>query len=1048
MPFENNFEVAQPNYGWGFYNSSTYSPPPPWFEEFVYDEPCPLCSSHSHIVTECPRAHEFPEFIRKYINVTQGSQGYVYNEPCLICASHSHLLTECPQAHEFPELFQNDVNTTHGSQEFVYNDPCQICFSYGHIFTKCPNAQEFSEFVQKYNNTTQGRLNPSSNNSYSYTHSHEWETHSNPSWTQEPVASIVSMPYSALSTPQQTQYQPPHWRNEDNELHTKVTNLEQSFINIEQHMEKMNSLLENLIIAQQTQEQKREVEIFYEEDNGDVCDAQSEPCNFEVEIISEDHETLAQDLVTPSKEFTQWENKVELLDCPIKSSIDVGLIDFLGVDKFNGVVEPYLIQLVNNLKTTLFKDGLVVEQQYSRRLKNKKISKYLIIWNGRIQFLSKDLSWDPVLNGDVYSLILVEEERVVVMGCVMVEIWGTRLYHFTLESLVYIALDGLVDCLVDWGSWMNNGGPLGENDTGLSVYYYFATRTLAVKNSLLGANQHSSISALNKLLVSSIYRLPVLKAASDATVDTGGLGTYLDALTAVSVSSDKLSHAPGAWLVEHGVELSSANGLDDPPSWASISKKPDVEKSDGALPPHLHASVDELCLDHTCGGHTYAPTRTILQRLESIAFVHRGVPEEGAEHLFVQRFRETRSFEMGMMVSILSQGKIAASQTISMSCSRQGPSSAKLRKRVVDPITTPIVPILVLSTDLEDSNNLAFSPFQPTGEDVIAHSYFDNDDFDTSSGKVNMALEFKTLGQKKPKAFVDPPAMSNPLTAQDSLPAPNPVLALVAPEVQEKGEMISAFLPSPSTHVELWRPEFSIAVMFPNDVVDLYTECSEEIRDLLVMQQVQSLQGATTISDLMTQQSNELKKSKKKVINLESEMKQANIGLATTEQLKLDLAAIEKARDASYAVATQAQNEVVIDAARAQKDKSLHDLIKLRKVACGLIFERLACLTELRISIDHSAWTKIAPEVELLDSPEPYSPLFCTGFNEEEYMNQPTKKVANRTLRAKASSSGVLRWGKQLENEGMRVKTSIPSHRGQSSAFLGNSIGYLRMIAK
>ncbi|GFS34940.1 hypothetical protein Acr_00g0036860 [Actinidia rufa] len=35
---------------------------------------------------------------------------------------------------------------------------------------------------------------------------------------------------------------------------------------------------------------------------------------------------------------------------------------------------------------------------------------------------------------------------------------------------------------------MNNGGPLGENDTGLSVYYYFATRTLAVKNSLLGAN--------------------------------------------------------------------------------------------------------------------------------------------------------------------------------------------------------------------------------------------------------------------------------------------------------------------------------------------------------------------------------------------------------------------------------------------------------------------------------------------------------------------------------------------------------------------------------
>ncbi|GFZ14466.1 hypothetical protein Acr_24g0006560 [Actinidia rufa] len=371
------------------------------------------CSSHSHIVTECPKAHEFPEFIRKYINVTQGSQGYVYNEPCLICASHSYLVTECPQAHEFPELFQNDVNATQGSQEFVYNEPCPICSSYCHIFTECPKPHEFSEFVQKYNNTTQGCWNPRSNNSYSYTHNHEWETHSNPSWIQEPwvehtkmsclsshyiappeqpppshappVASVVSMPYSAPSTPQQTQYQPPHWRNEDNELRTKVTN-------IEQQLEKMNFLLENFVMAQQTQGQfptqtqpnsvsanciekiheqvtitpkkvnlgddksreldieierkKREVEIVYKEDNGEVCDAHSEPCSFAVEIISEDHEIFVQDLVTPPKEFTQWEDKVELFDCPTKSSIDVELINFLGVDKFNGVVDPYLIQFI------------------------------------------------------------------------------------------------------------------------------------------------------------------------------------------------------------------------------------------------------------------------------------------------------------------------------------------------------------------------------------------------------------------------------------------------------------------------------------------------------------------------------------------------------------------------------------------------------------------------------------------------------------------------------------------------------------------------------
>ena len=59
---------------------------------------------------------------------------------------------------------------------------------------------------------------------------------------------------------QPAQYQPSHRRNEDHELRTKVINLEQahgrleqSVTNIEQQMGKMNSLLENFIMAQQTQ---------------------------------------------------------------------------------------------------------------------------------------------------------------------------------------------------------------------------------------------------------------------------------------------------------------------------------------------------------------------------------------------------------------------------------------------------------------------------------------------------------------------------------------------------------------------------------------------------------------------------------------------------------------------------------------------------------------------------------------------------------------------------------------------------------------------------
>ncbi|GFY90908.1 hypothetical protein Acr_07g0011040 [Actinidia rufa] len=60
------------------------------------------------------------------------------------------------------------------------------------------------------------------------------------------------MPYSAPQVPppvlQHAQYQPPHQRNEDNEMRTKVTS-------IEQQLGKMNSILESLVISQQMQGQ-------------------------------------------------------------------------------------------------------------------------------------------------------------------------------------------------------------------------------------------------------------------------------------------------------------------------------------------------------------------------------------------------------------------------------------------------------------------------------------------------------------------------------------------------------------------------------------------------------------------------------------------------------------------------------------------------------------------------------------------------------------------------------------------------------------------------
>ena len=55
------------------------------------------------------------------------------------------------------------------------------------------------------------------------------------------------------------------------------------------------------------------------------------PSSFEVDIISEEQETLADKLVTPPKEPTQCENKIGLSNishaCPTNSFIEVELID-------------------------------------------------------------------------------------------------------------------------------------------------------------------------------------------------------------------------------------------------------------------------------------------------------------------------------------------------------------------------------------------------------------------------------------------------------------------------------------------------------------------------------------------------------------------------------------------------------------------------------------------------------------------------------------------------------------------------------------------------
>ena len=71
--------------------------------------------------------------------------------------------------------------------------------------------------------------------------------------------------------------------------------------------------------------------------------------------------------------------------------------------------------------------------------------------------------------------------------------------------------------------------------------------------------------------------------------------------------------------------------------------------------------------------------------------------------------------------------------------------------------------------------------------------------------------------------------------------------------------------------------------------------------------------------------------------NLESKLKKTKLELAATKHLKSDLVTIEEAWNSIYAAATQAPNIVIC--ATVQRDKALHDLVELQKVACGLVYE-------------------------------------------------------------------------------------------------------------
>ncbi|GFS36273.1 hypothetical protein Acr_00g0045040 [Actinidia rufa] len=91
----------------------------------------------------------------------------------------------------------------------------------------------------------------------------------------------------------------------------------------------------------------------------------------------------------------------------------------------------------------------------------------------------------------------------------------------------------------------------------------------------------------------------------------------------------------------------------------------------------------------------------------------------------------------------------------------------------------------------------------------------------------------------------------------------------------------------------------------------------------------------------------ELKRAKSKTSNLDFKLKKARLTLADVNQLKVDLASVEQARNSSYTAATQAQNKV--DATEAA-------LAQLQAVACGSVYERVFSRGVSRVGDNYSSF--------------------------------------------------------------------------------------------
>ncbi|GFY88775.1 hypothetical protein Acr_06g0007150 [Actinidia rufa] len=214
------------------------------------------------------------------------------------------------------------------------------------------------------------------------------------------------------------------------------------------------------------------------------------------------------------------------------------------------------------------------------------------------------------------------------------------------------------------------------------------------------------------------------------------------------------------------------------------------------------------------------------------------------------------------------------------------------------------------------------------------------------------------------------------------------------------------------------------AVMLPQDVADHAVETTVEFGGKLIMLGAQLIQRAVSSSLRLKQGTVDLKKANQKANSLEKELKQT----------KSELADAQSAAEIATLQQNQAQQEVSNLKAFACGEvyKKLFDRAfeqagdvyerQLAELRPGIFQEGwLACLKELKIPLDHPAWSSPTPPIQLPASPT--SPINLPDFNEEEYSTLPPDEENMNTAAAEARTGveGTVDGDRAGEAEGDRA---------------------------